>query len=107
MTLIDLAILQIEAKYKEVILPIAVAILLAILNMLHFGERSPAKILINIVSAGLIGWLTFFILFQKLDMSYEIASGFCGVSGYLTDKILAWLPKITDSAAKNIQNKIK
>lgn len=107
MTIIDLAILQIEAKYKEVFAPIGVAVLLAILRLLHLGERSPVGIAMNILSAGLIGWLTYFVTYQYFHISYEISSGLCGISGYLTDKILSWLPRLTDSAAKKIQDKIK
>lgn len=107
MTIIELAIIQAEAKYKEVIVPITLAVLIAILRMLHVGERSPITILYKMVAAGLFGWLTYFVFVQQFGLSYELASGLCGISGYLTDKFLNWLPTIADAIGKYIQNKIK
>jgi TctA family transporter len=107
MTIIELAIIQAEAKYREVVMPIILAILIAILRMLKAGERSIITILYKMIAAGLFGWLTYFITVQKCGFSYEVASGLCGVSGYLTDKILNWLPTFADAIGKYIQNKIK
>lgn len=107
MTIIELAIINIEAKYKEVVVPITLAVIIAILRMLHIGERSPITILYKMVAAGLFGWLTYFVFVQKFGLSYELASGLCGISGYLTDKILNWLPTFADAIGKYIQNKIK
>lgn len=106
MTIIDLTILQIEAKYKEVFLPIFLAIIMALLRALHIGERGWLKLTTNVFFAGLLGWLTYFILVQKFGISYEIASGICGVSGYLTEKVIKWLPKFADEAAEKIEDKI-
>jgi TctA family transporter len=107
MTIIELAIIQAEAKYREVVMPIVLAILIAILRMLKAGERSIITILYKMIAAGLFGWLTYFVTVQKIGFSYEVASGLCGISGYMTDKILGWLPRIADTIGNSIQNKIK
>ena len=107
MTLVELALLQIETKYREVFIPITLAVIIAILRMLKAGERSIVTIFYKVIAAGLFGWLTYFITVQKIGFSYEVASGLCGISGYMTDKILGWLPRIADTIGNSIQNKIK
>jgi uncharacterized membrane protein YjjB (DUF3815 family) len=106
MTIIDLTILQIEAKYKDVLLPIFLAVVMALLRLFHLGERGIVKFLTNGLFAALLGWVTYFFLVQKFGISYEIASGLCGISGYLTEKVLKWLPKLTDDAGEKIEEKI-
>lgn len=107
MTLVELALLQIETKYREVFIPITLAVIIAILRMLKAGERSIVTIIYKVIAAGLFGWLTYFVTVQKIGFSYEVASGLCGISGYMTDKILGWLPRIADTIGNSIQNKIK